>query len=151
MRYPKEQDKFLLAASLLNQIKNDSNDLPSLLQLQKYLLRQICRIELKTRLLKKGRKRLKRSKSSVSRKNELSRQEKKHQVGLIKSLISSSDERLNDYKQLLFLWRCFGDAIVGIYHSTYSLKHLFYNGDYNPKPMQVLYQVRKVLGKSSRA
>jgi hypothetical protein len=85
-------------------------------------------------LLKKGRKRLKRSKSSVSRKNELSRQEKKHQVGLIKSLISSSDERLNDYKQLLFLWRYFGDAIVGIYHSTYSLKHLFYDGDYNPKP-----------------
>lgn len=133
MRFPKEQENFLFASGLLKQIKTDTNNLDVILQMQKFLIRQIRRVETKTRLMKKAKSRLKSLKANIGRNTALSRSEKKQKSSAIKLLISQAEARLKDYKQLLFLWRCFGDAVVGAYQSTYSLKHLFYDGDYNPK------------------
>lgn len=133
MRFPKEQDVFFQAARLLEKIKSDPDDLLCLLKLQKQLIRQIVKIESKIRRIKKAQKRLKSAKSSVGKKQNITRQLRKQKALEIKFLLESCTDRLNDYKQLLFLWRTFGDAIAGIYHSTYSLKHLFYDGEYNPK------------------
>ena len=41
--------------------------------------------------------------------------------------------RIKEIRQLMFLWRCFGDGIAAVYQSKYSLKHLFYDADYNVK------------------
>jgi hypothetical protein len=133
LRFPREQEAFLQAAKLLEQIKTNHNNLGCLLNLQKLLIRQIVKIEAKTRRVKKARHRLKSAKSSVGKRLNFTRELKKKKALEIKSLLESCTNRLNDYKQLLFLWRTFGDAIAGIYQSKYSLKHLFYDGEYNPK------------------
>tara|TARA_R110002167_G_scaffold91458_1_gene246065 strand:+ start:127632 stop:128939 length:1308 start_codon:yes stop_codon:yes gene_type:complete len=133
LRFPREQKVFLQAAKLLEQIKMDPDDLVCLFKLQKLLIRQIVKVETKTRRLKKVRHRLKSAKSSVGKRLNFTRELKRKKALEIKSLLESCTKRLNDYKQLLFLWRTFGDAIAGIYQSKYSLKHLFYDGEYNPK------------------
>jgi hypothetical protein len=133
LRFPREQKVFLQAAKLLEQIKMDPDDLVCLFKLQKLLIRQIVKVETKTRRLKKVRHRLKSAKSSVGKRLNFTREVKRKKALEIKSLLESCTKRLNDCKQLLFLWRTFGDAIAGVYHSTYSLKHLFYDGEYNPK------------------
>jgi len=133
LRFPREQELFLQAANLLEQLKSAPDDLGCLLKLQKLLIRQIVRVEASIRRIKKGKARLKSAKSSVGKRPNLTRALKKQKALEIKSLLNNCTERLGEHKQLLFLWRTFGDAIAGIYHSTYSLKHLFYDSEYSPK------------------
>jgi hypothetical protein len=50
-----------------------------------------------------------------------------------KAWSSALREREEQLLHLLFLWRCFGDGIAFIYQSKYSLKHTYYDGNYNVK------------------
>lgn len=133
MRYPRDQSALVQATKLVEKLKSTPDDLVCLLTLQKHLLRQILKLESKTVRLKKAQKRLKRAKSSVNQRKNLSKENRREVSQNIKSLIEESYVKLRDYKQLMFIWRTFGDAIAGIYHSTFSLKHLYYDNEYNPK------------------
>lgn len=112
------------AATLLYSVKTDLARLDLVLDLQRHLIRCIIRTESRIRRLKRKRKVL--AAAAVLR---VSRAEAKARQNRISSLRSREQE----LSQLLFLWRCFGDGIAFVYQSKYSLKHLYYDGRYQPK------------------
>jgi hypothetical protein len=112
------------AILLLHTLKADPERLELVLELQRHLIRAIVRTELRIQRLKRKRKKV-----SVAPKIQVS----KEAAGARKRMISSLREREQELTHLLFLWRCFGDGIAFIYQSKYSLKHLYFGGDYNVK------------------
>jgi hypothetical protein len=107
------------AAILLHRLKGDPNNLPVLLDLQKFLVRRIVATE----------RAILRSKAVASAmKVSLSRDRlPKAKAKAVKVLIKASGERIKEYQHLLFIWKCFGDGIANIYFDKYALKHTFYN------------------------
>ena len=122
MRYPRENQRFYEAALLLSVIKSDPDQLSSVLELQRLLIRNIIKSERRIQRLKRARGRLKKQ----IKFGRLAKQESTQ----LKNLVIRLENRTFDTQHLLFLWRCFGDGIANIYQSKYSLKHLFYDGNY---------------------
>lgn len=125
MRYSRESYKIFEAGLSLSKIKNDPEDLSAVLELQRLLIRHIIKAERRIIRLKRARARIK----SQIKNGRHAKQRSKS----LKNLIDSVDVRLVDIYHLLFVWRCFGDGIANIYQSKYSLKHLYYNENYEVK------------------
>jgi hypothetical protein len=125
MRFTKETVRFAQAAILLHTIKNDQDRLDLVLELQRFIIRNISKSEKRIRRLRRAWKRLQSFKSA----NRLTKEKSK----LVKHLQTRINQRVSNTQQLIFLWKCFGDGIAYIYQSKYSLKHLFFDGDYNVK------------------
>lgn len=124
MRHPRETERLGMAALLLDKIRQNPSDLVPLLGLQRFLLRQIFRVEYRIKRLKSARGRM----LSLLRKGS-----SKECSSALKALISKTQARTEDLHQLLFLWKCFGDGIACTYQSSYSLKHLYFDADYGIK------------------
>ncbi len=112
---------------LLNNIKQDKERVDLLLTLQKLMIRQLIKIEQRIVRLKKARKRLTKAKKIKRPPSEV------HKVKIIKSLIDRLDLRIEEYHHQRFLWRCLGDGIAYVYQSKYSLKHLYFDKNNQPK------------------
>lgn len=121
MRFPRETERFAMAALLLGKIQSDPDNLSPVRALQCFLLRQIITTERRVKRLKKAQARIRALKRRGSTKQRSS---------LLKLLDSKATERIADLHQLIFLWKCFGDGLACLYQSSYSLKHLFFDGDY---------------------
>lgn len=121
MRFPRETERLGLAALLLNKIQNDPDDLSVVRGLQSFLLRQVITVEHRIKWLKKARCRM----LSLKRKGST-----KDRSVALKRFVSKVEDRIQDLHQLLFLWKCFGDGIACVYQSPYSLKHLYFDGEY---------------------
>ena len=124
-RYVRETARFAQAASLLAIIKNDPDRLDVVHELQRFLIRVLVRGERRIIRLKQARQRLMRVKARERLPQDKAR--------TLKTLVKELDQRVEDMRHLLFLWRCFGDGIAAVYQSKYSLKHLFYDSNYNVK------------------
>ncbi|WP_409498296.1 hypothetical protein [Pseudomonas fragi] len=124
MRFPKEAERLGMAALLLNKIQNDSDDLFAVEGLQRFLLRQVITVEHRIKRLKKARSRM----VSLRRRGST-----KDRSAFLKKFVSKVEDRIQSLHHLLFLWRCFGDGIACVYQSSYSLKHLYFDGDYQVK------------------
>lgn len=125
MRFPRENYRLTQAALLLHTIKNTPDQLAVVHELQRLLIRQIVRGERRIRRLKRARHRL----SALKSRRRLDKKD----ASAVKGLVKRIDNLIYEIRHLLFLWRCFGDGIASVYQSKYSLKHLFYDGDYNVK------------------
>lgn len=121
MKFLKETERLGLAALLLQKIQEDPYDLFAVRGLQSFLLRQIISVEHRVKRLKNARSRLASSKRKGST---------KARSAILKTLVSGVENRIQDLHQLLFLWKCFGDGIACVYQSPYSLKHLYFDGEY---------------------
>lgn len=124
MQFPRETEEFSKAALLLHTIKEDSDRLDLVLELQRMLIRNIVKCERRIRRLKRARGRLQALKA---------RRLSKDRSKAVKALIERIDARVEKIRHLMFLWRCFGDGIASVYQSTHSLKHLFYGENYRVK------------------
>lgn len=112
------------ASILLHTIKADPERLDLVLELQRHLVRCIVRTELRIRRLKCKRKR--HSAASMMRASKTEAKARKARINALRG-------REEELSHLLFLWRCFGDGIAFVYQSKYSLKHLYYDGEYKVK------------------
>lgn len=94
-------------------------------QLQNQLANRILRTEKGLKIVKAERLRilgLRKSRPS------------KEILDVLKKRITTLDDRIEQGKYLLWIWRCFGDAIPFIYHDKHVLKHMFYSiEDYSVK------------------
>ncbi len=124
MRFPRETERFAMAALLLNKIQGAPEDLSSVRVLQSFLLRQIITAERRVKRLKKAQARIR----SLKRKGST-----KQRSSLLKLLDCKTTARITDLQQMIFLWKCFGDGLACVYQSTYSLKHLYFDADYEVK------------------
>ncbi|VVE88398.1 hypothetical protein [Pandoraea bronchicola] len=114
------------AAALLHTLKTDPANVAVLLDLHRLLIRRITAAERATLRLKE---------IVARRKKSLSRDRlPKERAKAVKALINAAIERIDEHKNLMFLWRCFGDGIAHIYFDKYALKHTFYSvEDYSVK------------------
>lgn len=112
------------ALLLLHTLKAAPERLELVLALHRHIIRAIVRTELRIQRLRK-----KRLLVSAAPKRQVTREVAKER----KEMISSLRDREQELTHLLFLWRCFGDGIAFIYQSKYSLKHLYFDGEYKPK------------------
>lgn len=124
MRFPRQIQHLGLAALLLSKIRQDPDDLSTVLTLQRFLLRQIITAEHRVKRLKKARARM----QALKRKGST-----RERSTILKALASKAANRIQDLHQLIFLWKCFGDGIACVYQSSYSLKHLYFDGEYEVK------------------
>ncbi|WP_412763305.1 hypothetical protein ACIJUN_31385 (plasmid) [Pseudomonas aeruginosa] len=124
MRFPRETERFAMAALLLNKIQGAPEDLSSVRALQSFLLRQIITAERRVKRLKKAQARIR----SLKRKGST-----KQRSSLLKLLDCKTTARITNLQQMIFLWKCFGDGLACVYQSTYSLKHLYFDADYEVK------------------
>lgn len=124
MRFPREAEHFGKAALLLHKIQNDPGDLSTVSALQRFLLRQVITVEHKVKRLKEARGLIR----SLKRKGCT-----KQRSSLLKTLDSKAADRITDLHQLIFLWKCFGDGLACVYQSSYNLKHLYFDSNYEVK------------------
>lgn len=89
-------------------LRKDPSDLVALLDFQELLLLEITRAQTKIRLLKTERK-------SLPETDECRRR------------LDALDRRINRVRQVVYVWKCFGDAIAFIYLDRFSLKQTYYN------------------------
>lgn len=116
----------LNASTLLNRIHENPEDLDCLLDLQSFLVKKIRQSEKKILGHKVTIQELKAS----LKKERLSKEKAKE----VKEKISRIKDRIEQYRYVLFIWKCFGDGIANIYFDKYSLKHTIYKiEDYMPK------------------
>jgi hypothetical protein len=113
------------AALLLHTIKSDLDRLDLVLELQRHLIRQIVRLERRT-------KRVQRAASNMRQTLNLSRLPRDTAKAL-KLRIKECPALLEEIRRKMFVWRCFGDGIAFVYQSKYALKHLYYDQDYKIK------------------
>ncbi|MDR4308259.1 hypothetical protein IHQ68_16700 [Chelatococcus sambhunathii] len=94
---------FRKAYDLLGSLRRNRSDLECLLELQKLLIREIMRAESKIPDLRQ----------------------------LLKANPGDAivERRLEGYRHVAYIWRCFGDAIAFLYMDRYALKHVYYNTD----------------------
>lgn len=96
-----------------------------LLRLQDQLTRHILRTEKGLKILKDERFRV-----LGLRKNGPSRERSE----VLKKRMTRLEQGIEQGKHLLWIWRCFGDAIPFIYHDKHALKHMLYSvKDYEVK------------------
>ncbi|WP_298409599.1 hypothetical protein [Janthinobacterium sp.] len=112
------------ALLLLHTLKAAPERLELVMKLHRHIIRAIVRTELRIQRLRRKRQIV-----SAAPKRQVSKEVAKNR----KAKISSLRRREQELTHLLFLWRCFGDGIAFIYQSKYSLKHLYFDGEYKPK------------------
>jgi Holliday junction resolvase len=116
---------FAKAALILQTIKLDTNRLDLVLELQRLLIRKIALTERRIKRVGHVEANFKRA----LRQNRLPKENAK----LVKSRIKRCADLIDTLRYLMFVWRCFGDGIAGVYQSKYALKHLYYGANYNIK------------------
>jgi hypothetical protein len=100
---------FASAHALLRTLRADLQDLATLNELQKLLLREVMRAEEKIRELKAEFKTMKETDIAAARRS------------------AYLENRIEGFRQCAFIWRCFGDAIAFLYLDKFALKHCFYS------------------------
>lgn len=113
------------AALLLHTIKTDLDRLDLVLELQRHLIRQITRLERRTKRVQRAAANMRQTLNSA--------RPPRDQAKALKLRIKECPELLEKIRRQMFVWRCFGDGIAFAYQSKYALKHLHYDRDYNVK------------------
>jgi hypothetical protein len=108
-------------ANLLRSLEQERDCHPKLLQLQRELVR----------LIKRGEARITgfRIRYAALRKQLKTSRPDRQSADLLRAELKSVDEKLFEYKQLLFVWRCFGDGIAFTYVDKFAIKHVYFNTD----------------------
>ncbi|MEO8390732.1 hypothetical protein [Polaromonas sp.] len=107
------------ASLLLHTVKGDRDRLDLVLELQRFLIRQISRLERRLKRVGRAEENMRKRRS-----NDRPSRETANKLKLSIEKCSSVKERL---RQQMFIWRCFGDGIAGAYQSKYSLKYLYFD------------------------
>lgn len=114
------------AALLLHSLKANPERLDVLLELHRLLIRRISATE----------RAMLRLKAIIAlKKKSLSRDRlPKKKAKAVKALVKAATDRIDEHRNLNFLWKCFGDGIAHIYFDKYALKQTFYSvEDYSTK------------------
>lgn len=122
---PADVRKLLHAASLLNTLAADRENMDLLLDLQGLLVR---RIRARERAITRTRKLEGKLKVSL-RKERLDKAGSKR----VKALLQKCCSFIDQSRRWIILWKCFGDGVACAYQSPYNLKMLLYDQDYNVK------------------
>ena len=101
---------FAHAHALLHTLRSNLGDLATLKELQKVLIQEIVRVEVKIRELKTE---LKAVEGTL------------HSAAARRSLYLKN--RIEGFRQCAYIWRCFGDAIAFLYMDKFALKQSFYS------------------------
>src|SRR5690349_22597770 len=101
---------FASVHNLLQALRANRDDLATLKELQKRLLREIIRAEKKIRELKAELRGLEGKSGSTAEKRS-----------------AYLRNRIEGFRQCAYIWRCFGDAIAFLYMDKFALKHCFYS------------------------
>ncbi|MGC2494118.1 hypothetical protein [Candidatus Binatus sp.] len=101
---------FDLAHTTLQRLRADPEDLATLKEIQKLLLREVVRTEKKIREHKAELKTSKGTADSTAAKRS-----------------AYLGKRIEGFRQCAYIWRCFGDAIAFLYMDKFALKHCFYS------------------------
>ncbi|WP_348995719.1 hypothetical protein ABFG95_07875 [Achromobacter sp. HNDS-1] len=125
MRFPHERARLAEACLLLNAIQADPKRLAAVLALQRMLIRRIAQCERRVSRLRLARSKGKRMMASSRL--------PKDEARLLRAGIAAIDSRIREIRQLMFLWRCFGDGIASVYQSQQALKHLLYDSEHRIK------------------
>lgn len=125
MRYPRENRRFIDAWLLLSTIQENPERLDLVHEIQRIIIRRLFRCEKRIKYLQKAKYKVKKIKSTGYLSKAKSR--------ALKEFLVLIENRIVEVRDLMFLWRCFGDGVAAIYQSKYSLKHLFYDHNYNVK------------------
>ncbi|WBY00670.1 hypothetical protein PE066_14500 [Ramlibacter tataouinensis] len=82
-----------------------------------------------TRRIKLAERRAKAAKEQTRRLKSKLRGERppKKIASALRRQIAASEESLNAYRYLTFIWRCFGDGIAFMYLDKYALKHVYFD------------------------
>jgi len=113
-------------AHKLRSLQANPNDSASLLSLQQELGRRIRACEARVALLRDTSKGLRRQ----LRVGRLARAE----AHIVRKKLEACERRIDLYRHLKYIWRCFGDGIAFAYLDKHALKHMFYRTDvYEPK------------------
>jgi hypothetical protein len=121
---------FTRAHWLLQTLRTNLGDLATLKELQMLLLREIIRSEKKIRELK----------------TEVRTTEGATNIAAARRT-ASLQNRIEGFRQCLYVWRCFGDAIAFLYMDKFALKQCFYSTE-NTNPKQ---KAGFILGKEGLA
>lgn len=118
--------RFAKASLLLRTIYEHNERLDLVLELQRFLIRRISAAENRSHRLKR---------LIASRKKRLSSGHgpSKIEAKSVKRKIAQCEQLILNQRQLMYIWRCFGDGIAFVYQSKYSLKHLYYDAQYEVK------------------
>lgn len=106
---------------MLDNINDDSSSLNYLIDIQLYIIKRVINTEKKIKLKKVEWKEVK----TYIRQSRLTKEESKKQKEKLKLL----EKRIDEYNFLVYIWKCFGDAIVFKYIDKWNLKRLLYNMD----------------------
>ena len=108
------------------QIQSFPERVDQLKEFQAFLIRRILNSEKKIDELKGRLKGLKRE----LRSNRPTKDKAKE----LKKKIKFYQQRINEHKWMLFVWRCFGDAVVFLYVDKFAIKPFLYEfGSNEPK------------------
>lgn len=109
----------LKAGLMLRALEEHRENLDLLLGMQTFLVQKITQAE---RKIASHKQKISKLRSSL-KKDRLDKESSKK----VKKQIDFFEERIEQYKYLLFVWRCFGDGIAFTYLDKYALKHTLYN------------------------
>lgn len=101
---------FARAHALLQTLRANREDLATLKELQKLLLREVIRTEENIRNLKIELRTATGTTDGAAAKRS-----------------SYLENRIEGFRQCAYIWRCFGDAIAFLYMDKFALKHCFYS------------------------
>jgi hypothetical protein len=111
--------KHILALSdAISQIQSSPERVDQLKEFQTLLIGRILNSEKKIDGFKKRLNDLKRELRSS--------RPTKEKAKAIKKQIKFYQQRINDHKWMLFVWRCFGDAVVFLYLDKFAIKPFLY-------------------------
>jgi len=113
------------ASLLLHTIRAELDRLDLVLELQRFLVRKIARLERRIKRVQRAEAGMR---QTLSNGRPLRDQAKR-----LKLRIKECSAHLEKVRQQMFIWRCFGDGIAFAYQSKYTLKHLYYDQDYAVK------------------
>lgn len=122
----RKRRSFKSLKALLEKLRSDPfGGVGLLLRVQSQLTSHILRTE-------KGLKILKDERLRVLRLRKIRPSRERSEV--LKKRVTRLEQGIEQGKHLLWIWRCFGDAIPFIYHDKHALKHMLYSvEDYSVK------------------
>ena len=103
---------------LISSIRSEPDHIEQLKHIQVFLIRRILNSEKKIDELKGAIKNLKRELRPYWVSKERSRK--------IKKKIKFYQDRIHEHKWMLFVWRCFGDAVIFLYLDKFAIKPFLY-------------------------
>lgn len=109
---------FVRLADQLNALKEDPRDLEALWSLQQQIIQKLRRCE---RGITRTRKRVRDIKMKL-RSGRPTREE----ATRLKRQLRQCEARIEDYGEIIYFIRCFGDGIAFIYLDGFALKHTYY-------------------------